>query len=163
MVEEALQVLKLQEEILQFSHFTNADAWELGMQMVAEAKRRDLPIAIRIQKNSGYIVFQYGNDKTSLDNQKWMDRKANTVKRMEMSSLRFCLTLQEQEESLQARGMDEASYVACGGGFPIYIEEVGVIGSICVSGLDHISDHDFAIKCISKYLHVDEIPRISAV
>lgn len=163
MVEEALKVLELQEEILQFIHFTNEDAWELGMQMVAEAKKRELPLSIRIQKNNGYIVFQYGNDKTTLDNQKWMERKANTVQRMEMSSLRFCLMLKEEEESLKDRGMDESSYAVCGGGFPIFIEEVGVVGAICVSGLDHVSDHDFAVKCISKYLHVDEIPRISAV
>ena len=29
-----------------------------------------------------------------------------------------------------------------------------------VSGLDHFSDHDFIIKCVSRYLHVDEVPRI---
>ncbi|MFQ7290058.1 MAG: hypothetical protein ACLRPV_14840 [Lacrimispora saccharolytica] len=27
---ELIKVLEMQEEILQFSHFTNADAWELG-------------------------------------------------------------------------------------------------------------------------------------
>ena len=29
-IEELLKVLEMQEEILQFSHFTHGDAWELG-------------------------------------------------------------------------------------------------------------------------------------
>lgn len=37
-VEEVITVLAMQEEILQFNHFTNEDAWELGNLLVAEAK-----------------------------------------------------------------------------------------------------------------------------
>ena len=37
-IEELLKVLEMQEEILQFSHFTNADAWELGNQIVIDRK-----------------------------------------------------------------------------------------------------------------------------
>ena len=40
------------------------------------------------------------------------------------------------------------------------VEEVGVIGGILVSGLDHVSDHDLIVKCVSRYLHIDEVPRI---
>ena len=36
-VEELIAMLEMQEEILQFNHFTNEDAWELGNIMVAEA------------------------------------------------------------------------------------------------------------------------------
>ena len=35
-IEELLKVLEMQEEILQFSHFTNGDAWELGNLIVLE-------------------------------------------------------------------------------------------------------------------------------
>ena len=56
--------------------------------------------------------------------------------------------------------LDEKEYACCGGGFPIRVEEVGVIGAILVSGLDHISDHDLIVKCVSRYLHIDEVPRI---
>ena len=42
-IDELLGLLDMQEEILQFSHFTNADAWEVGNCIVAEAIKRKLP------------------------------------------------------------------------------------------------------------------------
>ena len=79
-VEELLTVLEMQEEVLQFSHFTNREAWELGTLMASEALRRKLPVAISIRLNNGYTVFQYAADGTNLDNERWMARKCNTVK-----------------------------------------------------------------------------------
>ena len=40
-IEEAIKVLEMQEEILQFTHFTNNDAWELGNLIVNEAKKEN--------------------------------------------------------------------------------------------------------------------------
>lgn len=162
-VEELVKVLEMQEEILQFSSFTNADAWELGNIVIQEAKRLGLTIAVRIRLNNGYTVFQYGMDGTNLLNEQWMTRKENTVKTLEESSLRFCMNLRANQERLEDHFLDPREYAACGGGFPIRVEEVGVIGTIVVSGLDHVSDHDLLVKCISKYLHVAEVPRIRAV
>ena len=50
-----------------------------------------------------------------------------------------------------------------GGGFPICVEEVGVVATVAVSGKGQVSDHDVIVKCISKYLHIDEVPRIRTV
>lgn len=160
---ELLNVLQMQEEILQFSNFTNADAWELGSMIVMEARRLGLSIAVRIRLNNGYTVFQYGMDGTTLYNEQWMVRKENTVRVTEQSSMRVYMSLKESQETLEDRFLDPREYAAGGGGFPIRIEEVGVIGTIVVSGLDHVSNHDLLVKCISKYLHIAEIPRIRAV
>ncbi len=162
-VEELVKVLEMQEEILQFSSFTNGDAWELGSLGGREARRLGLSIAVRIRLNNGYTVFQYGMDGTNLYNEQWLTRKEKTVQTLEQSSLRLYMNLRDSQESLEERFLDPREYAACGGGFPIRVEEVGVIGSIVVSGLDHVSDHDLLVKCISKYLHVAEVPRIRAV
>lgn len=162
-MDEAIKVLEMQEEILQFSHFTNDDAWELGNIIVAVAKKLEVSVAISIRLNNGYTVFQHGFDGTNLLNQNWMDRKFNTVRMAEKSSLHTYMLLAQNEEKFEDWGLDAKDYAACGGGFPIRIEEVGVIGAVIVSGLDHVSDHDLLIKCISKYLHVDEVPRIKVM
>ena len=159
-IDEAIAVLEMQEEILQFSHFTNEDAWELGCIIAAEAKRKHFPVAVSIRLNNGFTVFQYASDGTNLNNENWMARKVNTVKTLEHSSLHTYMMLQKSEENLGDWFLDSKKFAACGGGFPVRIEEVGVIGTIVVSGLDHVSDHELIVKCVSRYLHIDEVPRI---
>ena len=159
-MEELLKVLEMQEEILQFSHFTNDDAWELGCQIVKEARRLGVQVAVSIRLNNGYVVFQYAADGTNLQNENWMRRKYNSVKTLEHSTLHTYILLRKNEESLEDWSLDSKDYAAAGGGFPIRIEDTGVIGSILVSGMDQVSDHDLIIKCVSRYLHVDEVPRI---
>ena len=159
-MDELLAMLEMQEEILQFSHFTNEDAWELGNIIVEEAKKRNLCVAVSIRLNNGYTVFQYAADGTNLHNEYWMTRKFNTVRTVEKSSLRAAIELQSSGKTLADWFLDEKDYAACGGGFPIRIEEVGVIGTVIVSGLPHFADHDLVVKSISRYLHIDEVPRI---
>lgn len=161
-LDEFQKVLEMQEEILQFTHFTNQDAWELGSGMVLEAKKRNLPVSIRIELNNGHCVFQYSADGTTLRNQMWLERKIRTVKLMEKSTLNFYTSMRKSEKTLTDLGLEEKDYACCGGAFPIRMEEAGVIGTIAVSGMNHVSDHDFIVKCVSKYLHADEVPRIRA-
>ena len=159
-IDELLGLLDMQEEILQFSHFTNADAWEVGNCIVAEAIKRKLPVAVSIRLNNGLTVFQYASDSVNLQSERWLQRKMNTVRTLERSSLYTSVLLRKSEETLADWYLDEKDYAACGGGFPIRIEEVGVIGAILVEGQDHFSDHDLIVKSISRYLHIDEVPRI---
>ena len=118
MLEESIRILAMQEEILQFSHFTNEDAWELGSLMVSEAARNRLPVAVSIRLNNGYTVFQYGFKGTNYNNEQWMTRKQNTVRVMEMSSLRLYMILKKNDETLEDRGLNNEEYTASGGGSP---------------------------------------------
>lgn len=162
-ISEVVKVLEMQEEILQFSHFTNADAWALGSMMVAEAQRRGVYPAISIRLNNGFTVFQYAFDGTNLCDEMWMSKKQKTVMMTERSSLHLAMVLRDSGETLEERFPDPMDFTASGGGFPIRVEEVGVIGAILVSGIDPVSEHDLIVKCVSKYLHIDEVPRIRAV
>lgn len=159
-IDELLALLEMQEEILQFSHFTNEDAWEVGNCIVMEAKKRQLSVTVSIRRNNGMTLFQYTSDGTNLQNENDMRRKMNTVRLLERSSLHTNVLLRKNEAALSDWYLDEKEYAAHGGGFPIRVEEVGVIGSILVSGLDHFSNHDLIVKSISRYLHIDEVPRI---
>ena len=58
-MDELMKVLDMQEDILQFTHFTNADAWELGTMILMEARRRGAQVGIMIRRSNGEVVFQY--------------------------------------------------------------------------------------------------------
>lgn len=162
-MDELIKVLEMQEEILQFSHFTNADAWELGSLLLLEIRKRGACAAVSIRLNSGLTVFQYCDDGMTKYNQELMRKKCNTVQLTERSSLHLYMLGAQSGESLKQMALDPADYVALGGAFPIRVEEVGVIGAVAVSGLGQVSDHDLLVKCIGKYLHIDEVPRIRQV
>ncbi|MFI3212982.1 MAG: heme-degrading domain-containing protein [Eubacteriales bacterium] len=151
-LEQAISILKEQEEKLVFSQFTNEDAWNIGCAIVKDAMEHGYQIATSIRLNNGYVVFQHGCAGSNLDNEFWMTRKSNSVKRLEMSSLRLWAQITEQGEKLENRFMDPKEYALCGGGFPIIVKNVGVIGTIMVSGLDHIADHNMIVDHVAEYL-----------
>ena len=87
----------MQEEILQFSHFTNEDAWELGSILTSEARRRQLPVAVTIRLNNGYTVFRYAADGTNCHDDDWTDRKFRSVQKLEHSTLHTCMVLKKKK------------------------------------------------------------------
>lgn len=145
-----LEILEKQEELLWFPHFTNDDGWELGCYMVEEAKRQGIQIAMCIRLNNGYRVFQYGPCGTSILNQAWMERKYNTVKLMDRSSLRSLYAMEAKGQTLKDHGLTDEEYVLCGGGFPIRVRGVGNIGVVLVSALPHECDHEFIVGCLAE-------------
>ncbi len=48
--------------------------------------------------------------------------------------------------------MPESEYACCGGGFPLNIKKAGVVGTICVSGLPHLEDHQLIVDSLREYL-----------
>ena len=159
-MDEVITVLSMQEEILQFSHFTNEDAWELGLMLVAESRRRGLDCAVSIRRNNGYTVFKYGGNTTNLNNDRWMDRTFNTVRTLEKSSLLVYTELQKSEETMVDIALDPKEFSCMGGGFPVRVEEVGVVGAVMVTNQNHYINHDIIVKTLGRYLHIDEVPRI---
>ena len=92
-----------------------------------------------------------------------MRRKSNSVLLTERSSLQLYMAATNAPESVKQMVLDPKEYAMLGGGFPICVEEVGVVATVAVSGMGQVSDHDVIVKCISKYLHIDEVPRIRTV
>ena len=154
-MDELMKVLDMQEDILQFTHFTNADAWELGTMILMEARRRGAQVGIMIRRSNGEVVFQYCDNGITPHNVELMRRKS--------SSLQLYMAATNAPESVKQMVLDPKEYAMLGGGFPICVEEVGVVATVAVSGMGQVSDHDVIVKCISKYLHIDEVPRIRTV
>ena len=156
---ENLNILKKQEVLLQFDHFNNDEAFELGSFMVSYAKKHDITIAVSIRLNNGCIFFQHCPNGTNLLNQKWIERKFNSVKLMERSSLLSAFTFEHDNDTPEIHALAAKDYALCGGGFPIRIKgSQTVIGAIIASNLYHIADHEFIISCLKEYLHCPDVP-----
>ena len=47
-----------------------------------------------------------------------------------------------------------------GGGFPIYVKGVGVIGVVAVSGLTHTQDHQMAVEGVARMLGIENLETV---
>ena len=144
--------LEAQEARLVFERFDNDDAWRLGSAMVAEATQRRLPVTVDIRRH-GHQLFHAALPGTTPDNDAWIDRKVNVVNRFAAASYLVGRRLEASGTTLdEALGVDPLRYAAHGGAFPIRIRDVGVVGTITVSGLPQADDHAFVTELIGAYL-----------
>ncbi len=157
---QVLDILNAQEEALVFDHFTNSDAWDLGNILVDEARKGGFQPAIIIRLMSGYTVFQYGFDNTGLNHEHWLVRKERVAKLHMASSMKVDYLLKTTGSAMTDWFMDPMEYSTCGGAFPIKVKGVGMVGTILVSGISVLTDHDLIIGALMKYLGVDRLERI---
>jgi uncharacterized protein (UPF0303 family) len=144
--------LEAQEEQLVFKRFDNTDAWRLGSAMVAGATERALPITIDIRRH-GHQLFHVALPGTTAENDSWIERKVNVVNRFGAASYlvgrRLAASGTELDEAL---GVEPRLFAAHGGAFPIRVVDVGVVGTITVSGLPQADDHAFVTEMIAAFL-----------
>ena len=119
------------------------------------ATGRDLPVAVDIRRGTQQL-FHAALPGSTADNDAWIQRKARTVERYGASSYLVGRRLAAKGQELDAgMGVDPAAYAAHGGGFPIQVPHVGVVGVITVSGLPQADDHALVVEAIEAYLSGD--------
>jgi uncharacterized protein (UPF0303 family) len=141
-----LAQLEAQEVHLVFGRFDNDDAWRLGSAMVTEATDRRLPVAIDIRRH-GHQLFHAALAGTTPDNDAWIERKITVVNRFNAAS--YLVGRRLATEGSVIEGPDWAAH---GGAFPIRVRDVGVVGTVTVSGLPQAEDHAFVTEMIGAYL-----------
>lgn len=155
--EDLLKDLVKQEETLQFPNFTNDIALEIGLSIVKKGKEFNKPITVDITKNRQQI-FHYSFDGTSPDNDSWIKRKNNVVNRFNTSSYYIGIRLKSLGKTLEEKyQLSSFEYAPYGGAFPIIIRNVGVIGTITVSGLTQEEDHNLVVSVIRQYLRTMDL------
>ena len=140
---------KEQEKQFVFTRFLHSDALKLGDFLSKLAVENNYPVAIEIEIN-GDCIFRYMNDGAAQSNFEWIKKKANVVKRFQMSSAAFAAKLEKKNVKFSDVYGSDLDYAATAGAFPIRIENVGTIGVVGVSGLDSDSDHELIIKGLKK-------------
>ena len=141
------------EERLQFETFSHENAWMLGARLRERALERGQAITIDIALGEQRL-FHCALPGTSAHNDVWIERKKRTVREFGASSylvgLRFPILDAHVLE--QAPWMDPMQFSGHGGGFPLAIRGVGVVGTIAVSGLPHEIDHALIVEVLSEHL-----------
>ena len=146
--------LEEQERRLVFTRFDNADAWRLGSAMVQAAIERALPVTVDIRRH-GQQLFHVALPGTTADNDSWIERKVNVVNRFHAASYLVGRRLAARGTVLdEALGVEPRSYAAHGGSFPVRVKDVGVVGTVTVSGLPQADDHAFVTEMIGAFLGV---------
>ena len=146
-----LAQLAAEEEELQFSGFTNDDAWELGSALVTAGREQGLPIAVDISRNR-HQLFHASLPGTTPDNDSWIQRKTRVVDRFGHSSLYVRQASIERGTTFEAEfGLDQERYAAHGGAFPIIVRAVGPVGAVVVSGLPQVADHRMVVAALRAH------------
>ena len=148
-----LQELEQQEKDLQFKEFTNETALELGTLLIQEAKKNGHKITIDIMRN-GHQLFHYAFEGTGPDNDRWIKGKVKVSNLMNHSSYHCQVYFENREKTIEEDfHLSHLEYLPYGGSFPIMIANVGMVGSITVSGLASDEDHRFVTGVIKKFLN----------
>ena len=144
--------LAAEEEELQFSSFTNDDAWELGTALRELAGRQAAPVAIDISRNS-HQLFRAALPGATPDNDAWIERKQRVVHRFGHSTLHVRQSFVERGTTFEEQsGLDPQRYAAHGGGFPVLVRSVGPVGVLVVSGLPQLEDHRLIVAALRAHL-----------
>lgn len=150
--EQLIAELEQQEVRLQFTRFDNDDAWALGCLLVEIARERRLPIAVDIRRH-GQQLFHAALPGSTPENDAWIERKIRVVNRFYAASYLVGRRLAVRGDELgTALGVDPAQYAAHGGSFPVRVRDVGVIGTVTVSGLPQADDHALVVEVITRFL-----------
>lgn len=144
--EDDIERIIAQEKALVFQSFDEETALALGLDIKARAEAMGVAVAIDI-RTWDRVLFALAMKGTAPDNDAWIARKVNTVKRFRAASYR--MLLKHGEDAIPPRmGIDIKDYAFAGGGFPLKVEGAGCIGCVTVSGLPGRDDHALVVAAL---------------
>jgi uncharacterized protein (UPF0303 family) len=151
-MDDILNQLLQEERELQFASFNEADAWQIGSQLVERAQKEGLSVTIDVTRGN-HQLFHASLPGTSADNDEWIKRKVRLVYRFGHSSFFMGQRLKSKGKSIEeAYLIPESEYAPHGGCFPIFVKNTGMVGTITVSGLPQEEDHRLVAQAIRDYL-----------
>ncbi|MDR6590312.1 MULTISPECIES: heme-degrading domain-containing protein [Agrobacterium tumefaciens complex] len=148
----SLDALRAELAALQLNTFNYDFAWKLGSLIRLRAAAQELPVAIEIRHGTD-VVFASLLPGATIDNFGWTRRKCAVVHRFHRSSLQVRLEAERKGYDFNAKfGLPVSDFVASGGGFPLIIRGGTLIGSVGVSGLPDVEDHNLITLCLKEML-----------
>lgn len=149
-----LDLIIEQEKRLVFSSFSEQDAFNIGSALKERADAQGVPIVIDISLWDRKL-FYFARPGATSDNEDWVRRKFNLVRRLHKSSYRFGRELAVSGRTMAQRSLADADYAAAGGCFPIRLANASAIGAVTISGLPQRNDHNWVVSAIAAHLKVN--------
>ncbi|HKL86629.1 MAG TPA: heme-degrading domain-containing protein [Treponemataceae bacterium] len=151
-MEKILSQLLAEERELQFSCFNEHTAFSIGTMLYESAQKENHSIVIDISFG-GRQLFYVALPGTTVDNEKWVERKKRVVSRFGHSSYYMGQYLQSIGKTIEEKYyIRESEYAVHGGCFPIILKDSGPLGTITVSGLPQEEDHKLVVRVLRKFL-----------
>lgn len=149
-----LERIDHQEKVLRFKRFDHVSAYRLGTRIKVLAEKKGIALAIEVRLAQQTIYF-YAMPGSAPQHADWVRRKRNLVELTHRSSYGIGLLQRTQEVPLvEMMGLSARDHAAFGGGFPIWVKDVGCVGSVTVSGVPQRLDHAIVVEALSQLLSV---------
>jgi uncharacterized protein (UPF0303 family) len=146
-----LNEIKNEENQFIFRTFDALVAFEIGDFIAKKAMKENLPIIIDIS-TAFQTLYHFANIGSTANNERFIERKRNTVLLFWHSTRWVSQKVNNDVVAMhQKYGTNDNEYSILHGGFPINIQNQGVIGAICVSGLTQEEDHAIIIQGLKHY------------
>jgi uncharacterized protein (UPF0303 family) len=124
---------------------------ELGRRMATDGIEKSLPIVIQI-RSDGRLVYAAALNGSTATNDEWASRKARVAQRFGLSSLLVKLNHERDDVDFNhIHGLPREEFLAYGGAIPLRVSGVGQIGTVAVSGLPDVDDHDFVAQHLDSF------------
>jgi len=133
---------------LELTSFSPAEALALGLLATDRAINDQLAIVIEVH-HLGRLAYRAALPGSLPDSDDWIARKRRTVERYHRSTLATKVKYEERGTTFnESTGLSEREYAAHGGGMPVIVTGVGVVGGFYASGLPEVEDHRFLVSCL---------------
>lgn len=143
--------LAAQAASLTLTRFDAADALALGRLATDRAMAASLPIVIEVWR-LGRLAYRAVLPGGPVESDSWLERKRHVVERFETSTMAMRVRYEERGTTFEAAtGLSVRDYAAHGGGYPIVVDGVGIVGGFYASGLPQVDDHEFLIACLQSH------------
>lgn len=137
--------------LLHFPHFTEADAWALGSDLVAKGMAQSLGIVINI-RTPNRTLFHAALPGSAALNDLWAQRKSNTALMFGQASLLVGCINREKDQDITRNGLAPADFADNGGAVPITVVGAGIVAVVTVSGLPQLQDHAMVVAALQGLL-----------
>jgi len=86
------------------------------------------------------------------DKGNWLRRKRNTALHFGMSTLQFNKKIKDDEKLIETKyGLSREDYTSTPGSLPLLVEKYGEVGTLGVTGLTPVEDHEFALELLDNF------------